>query len=494
VKQLVLVDRPFRTALIFFAAVVLLALPQAALLPLLDRDEPRFAEASREMIQSGNYVIPTFNGQPRYAKPPLIYWCQAACFRVFGENAFAARLPSLLATAGTAVLLLAWGRALGSFELGAIAALSYAFCFQTIQQGRVATADALLVFFMTLTVYAGWRLIPLAVPTGRKAAWRFWGIVLTLALAGGLLAKGPEALLAILPLFWCLRKNGWRVFFALKAIGSLALLLFACWGVPALVQSHGDYFRVGIGEDVVHRSVSGMQGHGASTFGWYLLLLPFYFVWFWLSALPWSPLLITRRRQLFGGWKPDETDVYLLLNIALVFLVFTLMVTKLPHYTLPAFPLIALLFARRWVTTRCTPSLRPAQLGWWSGFALAVVALVGIPIAMYNGLNPSPVGSLVRQAGWDLTPETKVAIIGFEEPNAIWETRRVVQVFPSQIPAEKLDDFLEEVGPHAIIMDEATFNRFPHVLDERWKFEKARGLNTARLRRADLEMVIKPGW
>ena len=54
------------------------------------------------MIQSGNYVIPTFNGQPRYAKPPLIYWCQTVCFRVLGENAFAARLPSLLATAGTA--------------------------------------------------------------------------------------------------------------------------------------------------------------------------------------------------------------------------------------------------------------------------------------------------------------------------------------------------------------------------------------------------------
>ena len=89
-------------------------MPQAALLPLLDRDEPRFAEASREMLQSGNIIVPMFNNAPRYAKPPLIYWCQSAAYRVLGENALAARLPSLIAVAGTAVLLLAWGRALGS--------------------------------------------------------------------------------------------------------------------------------------------------------------------------------------------------------------------------------------------------------------------------------------------------------------------------------------------------------------------------------------------
>src|SRR5271169_1613774 len=92
----------WRLGLIIFLAVLALSAPQAALLPLLDRDEPRFAEASREMLQSGNFVVPTFNNAPRYAKPPLIYWCQAFCYGVFGQNAFAARFPSLLATAGTA--------------------------------------------------------------------------------------------------------------------------------------------------------------------------------------------------------------------------------------------------------------------------------------------------------------------------------------------------------------------------------------------------------
>src|SRR5271154_6983533 len=130
----------WRHALLLFLAVLALALPQAALLPLLDRDEPRFAEASREMLQSGNYVVPTFNHEPRYAKPPVIYWCQVLCYRIFGENAFAARLPSLLATAGTATLLFIWGVRLGHRHIGLIAALAYAFCLQAMQQGRVATA------------------------------------------------------------------------------------------------------------------------------------------------------------------------------------------------------------------------------------------------------------------------------------------------------------------------------------------------------------------
>jgi len=63
-------------------------------LPLVDRDEPRFAEASREMIQRSDYVVPYFNNHFRLDKPPLTYWAQVASYRLFGENDFAARFPS----------------------------------------------------------------------------------------------------------------------------------------------------------------------------------------------------------------------------------------------------------------------------------------------------------------------------------------------------------------------------------------------------------------
>ena len=73
---------------ILFFACVLFHIAGTWSLPLMDRDEPRFAEASREMIERGNYVVPYFNNQFRFDKPPLTYWAQVVSYRIFGENDF----------------------------------------------------------------------------------------------------------------------------------------------------------------------------------------------------------------------------------------------------------------------------------------------------------------------------------------------------------------------------------------------------------------------
>ena len=102
--------------------------------------------------------------------------------RIFGQNAFAARLPSLIATAATAVLIYTWGVRLGREWIGLAAALCYAFCLQTVQQGRVATADALLIFFMTLTAFAGWLIVR---PKSNQRAPFACYAVLAFGFAGG---------------------------------------------------------------------------------------------------------------------------------------------------------------------------------------------------------------------------------------------------------------------------------------------------------------------
>src|SRR6516164_11323801 len=89
-------------ALLFFCLVLLYSLGNWTL-PLIDRDEPRFAEASREMRQSGDFLVPTLNHEYRFDKPPLIYWCQVLAYNFLGENDFAARLPSVIFAALTAV-------------------------------------------------------------------------------------------------------------------------------------------------------------------------------------------------------------------------------------------------------------------------------------------------------------------------------------------------------------------------------------------------------
>ena len=471
-----------RLGLILFLAFLALSLPQAALLPLLDRDEPRFAEAAREMIQSGNYVVPTFNGQPRYAKPPLIYWCQTVAYRLLGETAFAARLTSLLATAATALLLVTWGMKLGSAQVGAGAGLLYAFCFQTVQQGRVATADALLIFFMTLTAFTGWKILHPKEP-GRVPAVCF--IVLALGFAGGFLAKGPEALLPLLPLLWCARGAGRGVITAIVVSFLAGLALVLLWAIPAYVETKGDYWRVGMSEGVGQRMVTGLQGHGASGIGGYFVTLPLYLLLFWISALPWSPLLLIHRKKLFTGWKPDLTDSYLLLNAALIFVVFSLMVTKLPHYTLPAFPFLALAFARRWESVGL-PKCRLTQIGWITGGAFVFLTAVIVPIAIMNDATPSPVGALVRVAEKTLTPDTQFAVVDFQEPNTVWESRSVIKGYRESIRASEVMTYLSQPGPHAVLLSTELWMRLAPGVDSydgdpRWKLFDVRGVNAAKI-------------
>src|SRR4029450_7263548 len=102
-------------ALLFFGCLVFHILGSWSL-PLIDRDEPPFAEASREMIERGNYIVPYFNNQLRLDKPPLTYWAQVASYHIFGENDFAARFPSAIAAAINAVVIVVWGRPMRSEE------------------------------------------------------------------------------------------------------------------------------------------------------------------------------------------------------------------------------------------------------------------------------------------------------------------------------------------------------------------------------------------
>jgi 4-amino-4-deoxy-L-arabinose transferase-like glycosyltransferase len=482
----------WRLGLILFLAMLALMTPQAALLPLLDRDEPRFAEASREMLQSGNLIVPTFNGAPRYAKPPLIYWCQATAYTIFGENAFAARFPSLVATAGTALLLFVWGTRLGRAQIGLGAGLAYAFCLQTMQQGRVATADALLIFFMTLTAFAGWKIIRPKEP-GCPRAMCF--IVLALGFAGGFLAKGPEALLPLFPLLFCAREAGSRVIGKLIASFLLGLAVVLFWAIPAYIETHGDYWREGLSEGVGQRMVMSLQGHGASSLGWYLLGVPLYYpLWFLLGALPFWPLLVIHRKKLFRAWTPDLADTYLILNAGLIFVIFSLMVTKLPHYTLPAFPFLALLLARRLQSVGLSTDAM-IKFGWATGIMLALLTLIVVPLAIANQATPSPVGQLVREAHDVLKPDTEFALVDFQEPNAIWEMRRAVKGFGQTIPQSEVLELLSQPTPHAIILTSELWERISLISDYStppWKVFQARGFNAAKGTFIDLTLIVKP--
>src|SRR5205085_877864 len=121
-------------------------------------------------------------------------------------------------------------------------------------------------------------------------------------------------------------------------------------------------FRVGIGKHVVERSVATMEGHGASSVWMYLALLPFYFLTVFASFFPWSIKLPALWKNLRA--QRDGTDQFLLAGTFMIFGIFTLVQTQLPHYTLPAFPLLALLLARRFECLILSRAL-PIAMTWF---------------------------------------------------------------------------------------------------------------------------------
>ncbi|WP_018291267.1 glycosyltransferase family 39 protein [Verrucomicrobium sp. 3C] len=318
---------------------LLLSLSGSAALPLIDRDEPRFAEATREMGERGEWSVPFFNGDYRLDKPPLIYWLMGVCFRIFGENEIGARMPSILLTALLCLLLFLMGRSLFGLRAGVVAALSGATSLQFLIHGRLAVADMPMVVSIVAAQWAILRLLE-----GGTAAWT---CILWVDLALGFLAKGPVAwavpLVGLLLWRFLLWRSPapWRRLHAFRG-SAVAVGIIALWGIPALLSTHGAFWTEGMGEHVLRRGVEAFDGR-PHFWGYYLVSSL-------LSLFPWSAFL---------GWilvslqkNYSSRSAFLLSWLFSPFLLFTPYATQLPHYLLPGFPAFFLLLGQAAATVR----------------------------------------------------------------------------------------------------------------------------------------------
>jgi 4-amino-4-deoxy-L-arabinose transferase-like glycosyltransferase len=454
---------PASYLVLFVALLVLYGLGNSTL-PLIDRDEPRFAEASREMLQSGDWIIPRVNGEYRFDKPPLIYWCQAGAMRVFGQNDFAVRFPSAVFAAATALLTAAWGRRCGDPRAGWTAALVFGTCLQVFIHGRAAVADMPMVFFFTAACWAGWERIDC------PGSLRLW-TAFYLAAALGFLAKGPIALLPLITPWLYARqhkRDGQPALWISEGVGLLFMLaIVGVWGIPALLLTHGEFLRVGIGKHVVQRSIEPMESHGAPGIAGYLLFVPFYLVTILVSFAPWSVCLPGVLRKAASA-RP-AIDRYLLLMAALVFLVFTLIQTKLPHYVLPAFPLLALLFGRY-----LSPRFPVSRVTGLSAAVYVLIATAGFAV-----IEPAfPSKMIVQRLRPYLRPDTRTGSVGYDEQSLVWYLRSVTKPFHQRLRCEDAASFLAGPGPAVCIFSAAELSGMP--LEARWRTVSYNGVNFAR--------------
>jgi 4-amino-4-deoxy-L-arabinose transferase-like glycosyltransferase len=466
------------------------------------------------MIERGDYVVPYFNNHFRFDKPPLTYWAQIASYKIFGENDFAARFPSAIAAALTALSIFAWGSRVGTAKVGWWSAIIFTLSLQTFLHAKAAVADMWLVLFVTLAHWAGYELLrdPLSPPAHQtsniKHQTSLWWWVFYLSLALAFLAKGPIgwvplATVAATKLFL----HDVELARRFKVVRGILFMLgiVALWGVPALIQTHGQFLVVGIGRHVISRSLATMEGHGANSFGMYLLLLPFYFVTVFLSFFPWSIKLpwlirkllgerkagIIRLRQGYAGQAdPDSNgnriDNYLVIGIAIIFIIFTLVKTKLPHYTLPAFPLLALLLARRLTAENAAHFFRNCVLA--SASAYLAIALVVPPFVS----RLFPAYQLFQESRDYLRPNMEFGAVDFNEPSLVWYFRSRVHGFLMPLNNRRGAELMQSSGPRFVVLPTSIAETLFAEHPENWKTFSTHAFNIPKGKRVDLTLVLKP--
>ena len=482
-------------------------------LPLIDRDEPRFAEASREMIERGDYIVPYFNNQLRLDKPPLTYWAQTLSYRVFGENDFAARFPSAIAASLTALVIFTWGTRLRGKGLGLWAAIIFTLSLQTFIHAKAAVADMWLVLFVTLAHLSGSETLQhsrrnqgAAVSSPPWAIWRSPFLVFYLSLALGFLAKGPIAWTPLLTVgVLIISTRDWQLVRSFKFLRGLLLTLavIALWGIPALIETHGEFFRIGIGRHVIGRSLATMEGHGADSFGMYLLLLPFYFVTIFISFFPWSiklPWLVQRlwreRRAGIADPSANKIDAYLVTGTAVIFIIFTLIKTKLPHYTLPAFPLLALLLARHWLGDTLSHAPNASGAKSRSGFEKIAIGAACIWIATAFVVPPIvarffPAYQLFQQSRASLQSNMQFASVEFDEPSLVWYFRSRVKGFLTPLNRRRAAEFMTVPRGRFVVLPMTVAGSVFANPPQSWQSFTTSGFNIAKGKRVDLTLVLK---
>lgn len=401
--------RPLAIVLVAGTLTLLVGIARA---PLWDEDESRFAAIARTMVETGDWVVPVFNGTLAVDKPVLMHWAMAACMSVFGVNEFACRLPSMIAALATALALLRFGTRFFDPAVGVVAALAWLGSLLAGIEAHAATPDAILTALCTWAtvlvaeVVAG-RNEPGADALPRLALARAFGVGLLLGLA--VVCKGPIGcvgpLAVLVPWAWWvaverrtadLTTGTWLGRLAAATLPALCdviqslrplalaagvLVAAAPWYAAVWQRTDGAWIEGFFFVHNVGRFMAPMEKHSGNILFHPLTMLVLFYPW--SSFLPLAVVLAAWRT-----WKRTVPPAVMhALGLGLVWLGvwvggFSLAATKLPNYVLPAYPAAALLVAalgleaaRRAAATGRWPHPR------WMATGLAALAFGGIATA-----------------------------------------------------------------------------------------------------------------
>ena len=286
---------------------------------LTEPDEPRYAEAAREMLELKSYLIPYYNYEPRLEKPPFFYWLIAASYKLFGVSEKAARIPSVVMALLCSLVLLIAFYEIGETDSGLKAFLIFLSMPYVFVISQLSITDMTLCFFITLSSYSFFLFMEKNSQNWRRIAY--------LSMALGFLTKGPVAF--IIPiisdmLYALVAGRSIRKLFSIKEI-----LLFLVVSIPWFI-----YILKLVGFGFFYKQTIGRYFKGV----WHKRPFYFFIPYILAGAFPQIILFI-----LGGRVKPSLASILKFSGIyaAFVFLFFSISKCKLPNYILPIFPPIA---------------------------------------------------------------------------------------------------------------------------------------------------------
>ena len=304
---------------------------------LFDVDEAVFSTATKEMIESGDWITPTYNGKTRYDKPILFYWLMAASYKIFGVNEFGARFPSALASTVLIVAIFFFIRRVRDDTYAFYTAIASLLSIYFLAYSHAAVTDMSLTLFISLSLFSFYLWIDGETKSRTKNNIYLYGFYLFSALAfltkrliGIVFPFGIVMLYMMVIHGW----KGLKKIFSLKGI-VLFMLVSLPWHVAQLAINGQEFVDQFFIKHHFQRYTGVISGH-KGPFYYYIPVLI-------IGLFPWVAFLPAGIRNT---WKEkDKFQICALIWFAFIFVFFSFSTTKLPNYILPALPAISILIA-----------------------------------------------------------------------------------------------------------------------------------------------------
>ncbi|WP_457640166.1 phospholipid carrier-dependent glycosyltransferase [Persephonella sp.] len=381
-----LANRSFVVPLFVFISAFIVFSANIGGLSIYSLDEAKNAECAREMLERGNLIVPTFNYQLRTDKPPVHYYFMMIAYTLFGVNEFSARFFSALFGAFTVLITYLFARRFLDEKTAFFSFIVLISSLHMSVQFHMAVPDPYLIFWVNASLFSFY--------VGFVEKRKLFIYLFYIFMGLGVLTKGPVAVVlpsGIILVYLILTKRlTLKNILFLRPVQGLLLTLAVSlpWYIAVYLKTDGRWVYEFIFKHNIHRFSQPMEGHG----GIFLLTLAFVFI----GLLPFSVFILQALKKV---WK-ERNDVLLFLMVfaGLYVLFFSISKTKLPNYTVPAYPPIAVLIG--YYLARLGLKDRKSFV---ASTVFYIIVATAVVLGLFIGIkNESPISDLAYLSLWFL--------------------------------------------------------------------------------------------